>query len=141
MQVDFGELTVDTSSGGRQKLYVAGFILSHSRFKYVEWLDRPLRTADLIRMQDNAFHYFGGMTEEIVYDQDRLLTVSENAGDLNLTEAFTRYQRFRRFKVELCRKSDPESKGKVEQVIKYVKNNFAKHRIFDNLSAWCKWQY
>ena len=136
MQVDFGELTVDTSSGGRQKLYVAGFILSHSRFKYVEWLDRPLRTDDLIRMQDNAFHYFGGMTEEIVYDQDRLLTVSENAGDLNLTEAFTQYQRFRRFKVELCRKSDPESKGKVEQVIKYVKNNFAKHRVFDNLDAW-----
>lgn len=136
MQVDFGEIMVDTSSGARQKLYVAGFILSHSRFKYVEWLDRPFRTHDLIRIQENAFHYFGGMTEEIVYDQDRLLAVSENAGDLILTESFTKYHQFRRFKVELCRKSDPESKGKIEQVIKYVKNNFAKHRIFDSLDAW-----
>lgn len=136
IQVDFGEIIVDTSSGGRQKLYVAGFILSHSRFKYVEWLDRPFRTSDLIRIQENAFHYFGGMTEEIVYDQDRLLAVSENAGDLILTESFTKYHQFRRFKVELCRKSDPESKGKIEQVIKYVKNNFAKHRVFDNLNTW-----
>src|SRR5690625_7021689 len=72
MQVDFGEIMVDTSSGGRQKLYVAGFILSHSRFKYVEWLDRPFRTQDLVRIQENAFQYFGGMTEETVYDQDRL---------------------------------------------------------------------
>lgn len=76
------------------------------------------------------------MTAEIVYDQDRLLAVSENAGDLILTESFTKYHKFRRFKVELCRKSDPESKGKIEQVIKYVKNNFAKHRIYDNLNTW-----
>ena len=136
MQVDFGEIMVDTSSGGRQKLYVAGFILSHSRFKYVEWLARPFRTQDLIRIQENAFQYFGGMTEEIVYDQDRLLAVSENAGDLILTESFTQYQQFRRFKIKLCRKNDPESKGKIEQVIKYVKNNFARHRIFDNLNTW-----
>lgn len=106
------------------------------RFKYVEWLDRPFRTSDLIRIQENAFHYFGGMTAEIVYDQDRLLAVSENAGDLILTESFTKYHQFRRFKVELCRKSDSESKGKIEQVIKYVKNNFAKHRIYDNLNTW-----
>src|SRR5699024_8364314 len=96
----------------------------------------PLRTTDLIKMQENAFRYFGGMTEEIVYDQDRLLAVSENAGDLILTEAFIKYHETRKFKIYLCRKSDPESKRKIEQVIKYVKNNVAKHRIFDNLESW-----
>lgn len=113
MQVDFGETFIYTESGQRKKLYVAGFILSHSRFKYVEWIDRPLRTADLISMQENAFRYFGGMTEEIVYDQDRLLAVSENAGDLILTDSFTKYHETRRFKIYLCRKNDPESKGYV----------------------------
>src|SRR5690625_7641907 len=119
-----------TGSGSIKMLYAAGFVLSHSRFKYVEWIDRPLRTSDLIRMQENAFQYFGGMTEEIVYDQDRLLAVSENAGDLILTESFTKYQKTRGFKIYMCRKSDAESKGKIEQVIKYIKYNFAKHRIF-----------
>src|SRR5690625_6295224 len=36
----------------------------------------------------------------------------------------------------MCRKSDPESKGKIEQVIKYIKYNFAKHRIFKDLNSW-----
>src|SRR5699024_4669051 len=62
MQVDFGETFVHNAFGERKKLFVAGFILSHSRFKYTEWMDRPLRTSDLIRMQENAFRYFGGMT-------------------------------------------------------------------------------
>jgi transposase len=87
-------------------------------------------------MQENAFRYFGGMTEEIVYDQDRLLAVSESAGDLILTESFTKYHETRKFKIYLCRKSDPESKGKIEQVIKYVKNNFAKHRTYNDLVSW-----
>ncbi|MGL5984845.1 MAG: hypothetical protein ACRCZ1_06245, partial [Cetobacterium sp.] len=37
------------------------------------------------------------------------------------------------FKVHLCRAYDPESKGKIEAVVKFVKNNFAKHRIFSNI--------
>ncbi|WP_244275443.1 hypothetical protein [Oceanobacillus kimchii] len=79
----------------------------------MEWIDRPLRTGELIRMQEKAFCYFGGMTEEIVYGQDRLLAVSENTGDL---KSFTKYHKTRKFKIYLCRKSDPESKGRIEQV-------------------------
>src|SRR5699024_8691068 len=96
-------------------------------------IDRPLRTSDLIRMQENAFQYFGGMTEEIVHDQDRLLAVSENAGDLILTESFTKYHKTRGFKIYLCRKNDPESKGQVEQLIKLLKNNLANVRVFKDL--------
>ncbi|MBU9713485.1 IS21 family transposase, partial [Bacillus tamaricis] len=102
----------------------------------VEWLDRPFRSNDLIRMHENAFRFYGGMSIEIVYDQDRLLAVSENAGDLIMTAEFTKYQQTRKFKVYLCRKSDPQSKGKIEQVVKYVKINFAKNRTYDNLIDW-----
>jgi len=136
IQVDFGQKRSPTTSGTHKQLYFIGFVLAHSRYKYVEWLDRPFRTSDLIRMHENAFRYFGGMSEEIVYDQDRLLAVSENAGDLIMTAEFTKYQQTRKFKVYLCRKSDPQSKGKIEQVVKYVKNNFAKNRMFDNLIDW-----
>jgi transposase len=136
IQVDFGQTRVPTTDGTYKRLYFIGFVLTHSRYKYVEWLDRPFRANDLIRMHENAFRYYGGMSIEIVYDQDRLLAVSENAGDLIMTSEFTKYQQARRFKVYLCRKSDPESKGKIEQVVKYVKNNFAKNRTYDNLIDW-----
>lgn len=136
IQVDFGQTVVKDRGGHNHRLYCIAFILSHSRYKYVEWLDRPFRTADMIRMHENAFHYFGGMSKEIVYDQDALLAVSENAGDLILTAEFTKYHQTRQFTIYLCRKSDPESKGKIEQTVKYVKNNFSKHRVFDNIMDW-----
>ena len=135
-QVDFGQTIVKTTGGGSKRLYFIAFILSHSRYKYVEWLERPFRTSDVVRMHENAFDYFEGMPEEIVYDQDALLAVSENAGDLILTAEFTNYQKARQFNVYLCRKGDPESKGKIEQVVKFVKNNFSKNRTFDNISDW-----
>src|SRR5699024_3714597 len=35
-----------------------------------------------------------------------------------------------------CRGSDPESKGKIENVIGFIKNNFAKHRVYTTLDDW-----
>ncbi len=93
-------------------------------------------TADTIRCHELAFQYYDGIAEEIVYDQDNLIAVSENAGDLILTTAFQQYVQQRKFRVYLCRKADPESKGKIENVVKYVKNNFAKNRVYSTLEDW-----
>lgn len=97
------------------------FVLSHSRYKYCEWQDRPFNSNDMIRIHENAFEFFGGIPEEVVYDQDNLILTSENYGDLIYTQAFSGYLQKRKFRVYMCRKSDPESKGKVENVVGYVK--------------------
>ena len=102
----------------------------------MEWQDRPFTTKDAIRCHENAFRFFGGRTEEIVYDQDHLLSVSENAGDLILTSEFQAYVRERKFHVHLCRKADPESKGMIENVVKYIKGNFADSRVFKDIESW-----
>jgi len=133
MQMDFGQIGLRSSIGRIVTLYFATFVLAHSRHKYVEWLDRPFTTRDLINVHENAFEYYEGMSKEIVYDQDHLILVSENGGDLLLTKEFADYQKNRRFKIYMCRKADPETKGKVENVVKYVKRNFAKNRTFHNL--------
>lgn len=133
MQMDFGQIALHSSIGRKVSLYFATFVLAHSRHKYVEWLDRPFTTRDLIKVHENAFEYYGGMTKEIVYDQDHLILVSENGGDLLLTKEFAEYQKTRKFKIYMCRKADPESKGKVENVVKFVKGNFARNRTFHNL--------
>jgi hypothetical protein len=36
----------------------------------------------------------------------------------------------------MCRKADPESKGRIENVVGFVKNNFAHNRVFHNLDKW-----
>jgi len=33
----------------------------------------------------------------------------------------------------VCRKSDPESKGKIENLIKFIKRNFLRIRDFENI--------
>lgn len=136
MQVDFGETTVKTTEERKLKLYGIAFVLSHSRHKYAEWQDRPFTTRDVLRCHENAFQFYGGKTDEIVYDQDKLMSVSENGGDIIYTEEFQAYKQERDFNIYLCRAADPESKGKVESVIKFIKGNFAKNRVFHQLDTW-----
>ena len=136
MQVDWGETIQKTTTGGRIKLYVICFVLSHSRQKYMFWQDRPFNTQDAIIAHEKAFQYYGGRTEEMVYDQDRIISVEENAGDIVLTQAFQQYVNDRGFEVVLCRAADPESKGKIESVVKYVKYNFADSRVFSDMEDW-----
>jgi hypothetical protein len=59
--------------------------------------------------------------------------VDENNGDLILTDVFKSYQQQRGFRLHFCRKADPESKGKVENVVKYVKQNFLYNRTFADI--------
>ena len=136
LQVDWGQTIQKNVEGKDVRLYFIAFVLANSRHKYKWWLNRPFTTEDTIRCHEQAFAFYGGVSEEIVYDQDNLIAVSENAGDLILTSAFQQYIRQRKFRIYLCRKADPESKGKVENVVKYVKNNFAKNRVYSNLEDW-----
>jgi transposase len=136
MQVDFGKITVKSVHVQAVKLHFISFVMSHSRCKYAYWLDRPFTTRDVISAHEHAFSFFGGRTEEIVYDQDSLLVVSEKAGEIIYTSAFQSYRTERGFRVFLCRKADPETKGKIENVVGFVKNNFARHRILHNLDTW-----
>lgn len=136
MQIDFGETTVRKSTGGFMKIYGMGTVLSHSRYKYAEWADTPLTVATFIQMLGQCFDYIGGIPEELVFDQDKLVAVSENYGDIIYTYEFEKYKQAMGFKVHLCRKSDPESKGRVEAVVKYMKYNFANNRLFIDLTTW-----
>jgi transposase len=133
-QVDFGEMKLEDEHKQWKTMRFIAFVLSHSRYKYVEWLDRPFTTNDVIASHERAFTYLGGMTKELVYDQDHLLVVSENHGDILFTQAFATYRAERKFQVHLCRKQDPQSKGKVENVVKYVKYSFGRGRMLVNIA-------
>jgi hypothetical protein len=76
------------------------------------------------------------MPKELVFDQDSLLAVNENYGDIIFTKEFEQFRLSSGFEVYLCRKKDPESKGKVEAVVKYFKKNFAKNRYFVDIDMW-----
>ena len=130
-QADFGEYNMLTNGSGRKKIYFFVMVLCRSRQKFVYFKNRPFTSNDAITAHEKAFEYFGGQPKEIIYDQDRVLVIDENLGDVLLTREFSAYCGQMDFKPIFCRKSDPESKGKVENVVGYIKKNFLRGRIYE----------
>jgi transposase len=122
-QVDGGELRGVMIGGVETTVYFMVFVLSYSRLMHVSVSDRPIDTETLIRQHDAAFRYFGGMPAECVYDQTKLVVISEVFRELELNQRFHQYATAAGFHIHACEGYDPESKGKVEAGVKYVKQN------------------
>ncbi|MFQ5835848.1 MAG: hypothetical protein ACE5IT_09155 [bacterium] len=129
MQLDFGQYRCKRGL----KLYIFVSLLSASRYKYVVFQDHPFRTKEVISHLLDSFDYFKGVPKEIVIDQDSLMVVSENAGDIIYTDDFQYFIEEQKLKMYVCRASDPETKGKIENLIKYVKCNFLSIRDFTSI--------
>lgn len=135
-QVDFGEMYIAREDeSGSQKVYFFAMSLSHSRYKFIYFRDHPFTTAWTVYAHHKAFEFYGGMPQKIIYDQDKVLLVSENHGDYIYTNGFRALVKEVGFTPVFCHKSDPQSKGKIENVVKYVKNNFLKGRLFTDIDS------
>ena len=133
MQVDFGEYWMHRNDTRRVKVYFFVAVMSYSRHKFTYFSRSPFTSELTIYAHQLAFQFYGGKPQEIIYDQDKVLIHSENLGDVVLTKAFQAFVSSEHFKCIFCRKSDPQSKGKVENVVKYIKYGFLRGREFTNI--------
>lgn len=129
-QVDFGQYNMRQGDGKRKKVNFFAMVLSRSRKKFIWFLNKPFTAQTVCQAHEKAFAFFEGIPRSIVYDQDRTMIVDENIGDVMLTATFKKYTKSRSFALHFCRKSDPESKGKIENVVQYVKKNFLYNRPY-----------
>lgn len=132
-QVDFGESWLRDEHGKRRKVYFFVLVLSRSRYKFVCFQTSSFTGGTAVEAHEKAFEYIEGIPEKLVYDQDSVFLSDENLGDYMLATDFRSYRDERHLSVVFCRKADPQSKGKVENVVKYVKNNFLRSRTFYNI--------
>ena len=144
-QVDFGETILQTKQGGRKKVYFFAIVLSRSRYKFVVFDHKPFTASTSSDAHHLAFAYFQGVPKEIIYDQDSVFIHDENLGDYLLTKDFSSFCKTQDFRAIFCRKADPQSKGKVENVVKFIKQNLLRGRTFVNIDilnqqalAWLK---
>jgi len=137
LQLDFGVKTVRSAYSSRYiKLYFVVFTLSYSRYKWGIFQDRPFLSSDLVSALYGCFEYVGGTPRQLVYDQDAIIVVSENGGDIIHTKAFAAFLAESKLEVRVCRKSDPETKGIIEASVKFVKGNFMENRLYMSLEIW-----
>jgi transposase len=132
-QVDLGELRDVLIGGKSTTVYFAVFVLSYSRLMYVSASDKPINTKAFIQMHNEALSYFDGCVEECVYDQTKLVAIKEEFREVWFNEEFYRYASAAGFDIRVCEGYDPESKGRVESGVKYVKNNFFYAEKFPSL--------
>jgi transposase len=134
-QVDYGERWQFTAEHRRVKVYFFVMVLCRSRYKFVYFRNTPFTAKSTVWAHHLAFKFFGGMPKQVLYDQDKKMLVDENYGDYNMTSEFAKYVKEAGFEVVFMMPLDPQSKGKVENGVGYVKKNFLPGRIYINISC------
>jgi len=110
-------------------------ILGYSRMRYIEFITN-MSTETLIKCHINAFKYFKGYSEEILYDNMKQVVIKRllNSKDRTLNPLFEDFSGFYGFKPLLCRPYRAQTKGKIERTVRYVKDNFLTGIKFKNLA-------
>lgn len=136
-QADWAYCGRFTDAGGNLiSIYAFVMVLSFSRYMYVEFTT-SMKLEQLIECHQQAFAWFGGSPQTILYDnmkQVRLGPGQWNPLFLDFTNHYAvtpKTHRVRR----------PRTKGKVERMVDYVKDNFLNGRVFidlDDLNGQCR---
>lgn len=134
VQVDPGEFEVQIDkSGNKFKVYFVVFVFSYSRMMYVSFQTRPYNTDDFINAHLQAFYFFKGVAKEYVYDQTKLVVIQEKYREVLFNQKFWQFSTKYGFTASVCEGYDPESKGKVERAVQYVKNDFLYGEYFRDI--------
>ena len=107
--------------------------LGYSRMKFVKLtFDRSQQT--LFECMTSAFEFFGGVTDEILFDN--MKTVVDHAksdfSNIVINEKFAQFAKDSGFIVRACKAYRPETKGKVEVLAKIMNRLKAYNGEFSN---------
>ncbi|EMS79977.1 IS21 family transposase [Desulfotignum phosphitoxidans] len=131
-QIDWGHFGSLTYGKSSRKLYALAVIESHSRMLFVVFTHSQ-NQATLHRCLVAAFLYFGGTPGELVVD-NMVTAVIERVGSMiRFNEAFLDFLRHFGITPKACNVRAPHEKGKVENSIRYLRNNFWPLRKFTDL--------
>lgn len=104
-------------------------VLGFSRMLYVEFTT-SMKLSVLLHCHLNAFAFFAGWPQEILYDNMKQVRLTPST----LNPLFVDFARHYDLVVKTCRVRRPRTKGKVERMVDYVKDNFLNGRTFTDLS-------
>jgi transposase len=126
-QVDFAHFRLPW--GQRWALLV---VLSYSRLLWLRFFARQdMHT--LFRGLEQAFAFFGGVPQEILFDQMRAVILADHraeGGSVVENAEFLRYAAHWQFRARACRAYRAKTKGKVERPIRYLRESFFYGREF-----------
>lgn len=143
-QMDWGIAQYIDEEGIVHKTPAFAMILGNSRVKYVEFTKR-CDIYSLLRCIVNAFEYFGGVPEVVLTDRMKTVINGSEGGKPIWNSRFQDFASDMGFVPKVCRARRPQTKGKVERLVDYLKDNFLPGRQFSDLDdlnsqvmEWCR---
>lgn len=145
MQIDFGELDVRINGESLRVHFFVG-ILCYSRRVFVKAYSEE-NTSTWLNGLACAFDYFGGRPVEIISDNARTLVKkpSAHSEEEKFTFQYLDFARKHQLKIHATAPYFPQSKGKVERAVRYVKENFfvdvqfsSMEELNEKLVEWCQ---
>ncbi len=128
-QCDWGHIgKFPDASGKLVDVYVFVIVLGYSRQLYIHFTT-SMKIPTLVDCHQKAFEHFQGIPQTILYDN--MSQVRTGPGRLNAQ--FGDFASHYGFEVKTHRPYRPRTKGKVERMVDYVKNNFLNGKDFAGL--------
>jgi len=132
-QMDWGICHYTDVKGVMHKVPAFAMVLGNSRAKYVEFTSR-CDLASLERCMVNAFIHFGGVPEKVLTDNMKTVVIGRECSKPIWSAAFEDFSVDMGFIPKVCMPRHPQTKGKVERLVGYVKDNFIPGRKFEDLN-------
>lgn len=141
-QMDWGFVNVDTGDGNSYKVACFAMICHHCGERYIEFFPNAKQENLFIGMI-HAFKRMG-LPEHVLTDNMKSVVLHRDSeGHPVWNHDYEAFMDTIGFKTKLCRPRHPFTKGAVERLVRFVKDNFLAGRVFStitdlNYEAW-KW--
>jgi len=132
-QVDWSRFGWTEFDGKRMKLWCFSMILGYSRTLYIQFTHSQ-NLVVLGQAHINAFRYFGGVTDTILYDNMTTVVLSREGKKIHWNPRFMDFASYYGFVPRLCLPRRKETKGKVERPYSYINSSFFIGSEFVSLS-------
>jgi transposase len=126
-QVDWGEF--GDVFGDGVKIHCFAMVMAYSRMIYVEFT-RSEKFEEFIRCHEHAFKFFDGVPKECWYDNLTSAVSDRISGLIRFNARFMAYMSHHGVRPHACNVASGNEKGRVEDLIKYIRMNFWSGRSF-----------
>ncbi len=145
-QMDWGFVHVETDQGSVYRVACFAMICHHCGQRYVEFFPNAKQENLFIGML-HAFAYMGVPRYILTDNMKSVVIKRDEDGHPIWQKDYESFMKSVGFRTKLCKPRHPFTKGAVERLIRFVKENFLAARTFSNVTdlnyealRWCKSQ-
>ena len=145
-QMDWGFVNVETDIGTTYQCACFAMICHHCGQRYIEFFPNAKQENLFIGMLHGF--YFMGIPRYVLTDNMKSVVIRRDERGCPLWQRdYEIFMKLIGFETKLCKPRHPFTKGKVERLVRFVKENFIAGRTFSNITElniqaleWCRRQ-